>query len=175
VRRSAKATMRDLLTQNPYTPPVNLVRTLTTSFPLFEELLIIRDWLQDIAPCPPPMEATTGYWKFTKHSVLQSLRMGNDRDGLIRQMDPDAVNRGDQKMLASEDAVCCLPCLTDIHESDVFPRFMRFIWFITCMASYVLASCVKLLKRVGRHISRGALPAFEALYSSSGKHFVCEL
>jgi len=104
--------MRGLLTQNPYTPPINLVRTLTTSFPLFEELLIIRDWLQDIAPCPPPTEATTGYWKFTKHSVLQSLRMGNNRDGLVRQMDPDAVNRGDQKMLASEDAVCCHPCLT---------------------------------------------------------------
>lgn len=30
----------------------------------------------------------------------------------MRQMDPDAVNRGDQKMLASEDAVCCHPCLT---------------------------------------------------------------
>lgn len=93
----------------------------------------------------------------------------------MRQMDPDAVNRGDQKMLAPEDAVCCLPCLTGIHESDVFSRFMRFILFVLCMASYVLASCMKLLKHVGRHISRGVLPAYEALYSSSGKHFVCEL
>jgi len=43
------------------------------------------------------------------------------------------------------------------------------------MASYVLAGCMKLLKRVGRHFSRGVLPAYEALYSLSGKHFVCEL
>jgi len=43
------------------------------------------------------------------------------------------------------------------------------------MASYVLASCMKLSKRVGKHFSRGVLPAYEALYSLSGKHFVCEL
>lgn len=104
--RPEKVTMRSLLTQNPYTPSFGLIQTLTTSFPLFEELLIIRDWLEDIAPCPPPTEATTGYWKFTKYGVLQSLRMGNNRDGLVRQMDPDAVNRGDKKTLASEDAVC---------------------------------------------------------------------
>jgi len=52
---------------------------------------------------------------------------------------------------------------------------MKVIWFPPCVTSYVLASCMKLLKRVKRRISRGVLPAYEALYSSSGKHFVREL
>lgn len=100
----SRATARDLLVQNPYTPTATLARAFTASSPLFIELLCVREWLQDIAPLPLPVEATTGYWKFTKHSVMQSLRTGNNKDGLVREMDPDAANRGQGRVLASEDA-----------------------------------------------------------------------
>lgn len=37
---------------------------------------------------------------------MQSLRTGNpQRDGLVTEMDPDAVNRGDGATLASDDTV----------------------------------------------------------------------
>ena len=36
---------------------------------------------------------------------MQSLRTGNPRDGLVTEMDPDAVNRGDGATLAADDAV----------------------------------------------------------------------
>ncbi|KAF9448699.1 hypothetical protein P691DRAFT_759710 [Macrolepiota fuliginosa MF-IS2] len=39
-----------------------------------------------------------------QNSVIQSLRTGNNRDGLVREMDPDAVNRKEGKSLASDDA-----------------------------------------------------------------------
>lgn len=74
--------------------------------PLLSELVIIREWLQETAPSPQHPEATTGYWKFTKHSILQSLRSGTgSRDGLVKQMDPDAVNREEGRSLATDDAV----------------------------------------------------------------------
>ena len=51
-------------------------------------------------------EANTGYWKFTKHSVIQSIRMGSThRDGLVKEMDPDAPNREEGRSLAADDAV----------------------------------------------------------------------
>ncbi|KAF5346850.1 hypothetical protein D9756_010620 [Leucocoprinus leucothites] len=99
-----KKTPRDLLAENPYTPTATLAQALMDSSPLFAELVVVREWLQDTAPLPPPPEANTGYWKFTKHSVMQSLRTGNNRDGLVREMDPDAVNREEGKILASDDA-----------------------------------------------------------------------
>jgi nuclear pore complex protein Nup107 len=74
--------------------------------PLLSELVAVREWLQDTAPPPQHPEATTGYWKFTKHGVLQSLRLGGGaRDGLVKEMDPDVVNRGDGRMLAADDTV----------------------------------------------------------------------
>lgn len=75
--------------------------------PLLSELVVVREWLQDAAPPPHHPEATTGYWKFTKHGVMQALRMGGGgtRDGLVKEMDPDAVNRGDGRMLAADDTV----------------------------------------------------------------------
>ncbi|KXN92482.1 hypothetical protein AN958_07429 [Leucoagaricus sp. SymC.cos] len=100
----AKKTPRDLLAENPYTPTATLAQALMETSPLFSELVVVREWLQDTAPLPSPPEANTGYWKFTKHSVMQSLRTGNNRDGLVREMDPDAVNREEGKTLASDDA-----------------------------------------------------------------------
>ncbi|KIM73767.1 hypothetical protein PILCRDRAFT_828819 [Piloderma croceum F 1598] len=50
-------------------------------------------------------EATTGYWEFTKYSVMQALMTGSGRDGLVREMDPDAINREEGRTLAADDAV----------------------------------------------------------------------
>jgi nuclear pore complex protein Nup107 len=74
--------------------------------PRLTELVVVREWLHDTAPQPQHPEATTGYWKFTKHNVMQSLRTGGGpRDGLVREMDPDAVNREEGRSLAVDDAV----------------------------------------------------------------------
>ncbi|KAJ6620333.1 107-domain-containing protein [Mycena sp. CBHHK59/15] len=97
-------TARDLLAENPYTPTSTLAQAIMNASPLLSELIVVREWLQDTAPSPQHPEATTGYWKFTKHGVIQSLRMGGaPRDGLVKEMDPDAVNRGDGRMLAADD------------------------------------------------------------------------
>lgn len=78
--------------------------------PTLTELNIIREWLQDSAPSPPYSEAATGYWKFTKHRVLQDLRTGSAGaiGGVVTEMDPDAPVRedADGKTLAADDAVC---------------------------------------------------------------------
>lgn len=88
------------------------------SSPTLTELNIIREWLQDSAPPPPYSEAATGYWKFTKHRVLQDLRTGSTgaagsqrgstAGGVVTEMDPDAPVReeGEGKTLAADDAVC---------------------------------------------------------------------
>ncbi|KAK7023754.1 nuclear pore complex protein [Favolaschia claudopus] len=100
-------TARELLAENPYTPTLTLAQAIMHASPLLSELVAVREWLQDSAPPPHHPEATTGYWKFTKHSVMQSMRLGNagggTRDGLVKEMDPDAVNRGDGRMLAADD------------------------------------------------------------------------
>ncbi|KAJ7905257.1 107-domain-containing protein [Mycena olivaceomarginata] len=77
-------TARELLAENPYTPTSTLAQAIMHASPLLSELVVHP-------------EATTGYWKFTKHSIMQSLRLagGGARDGL--------VNRGDGRMLASDD------------------------------------------------------------------------
>ncbi|RDB21680.1 hypothetical protein Hypma_011219 [Hypsizygus marmoreus] len=96
---------RDLLGENPYTPTSTLAQAIMNASPLLSELVVVREWLQETAPLPQHPEATTGYWKFTKHSVMQSLRMGAvHRDGLVKRMDPDAVNRDEGRGLASDDA-----------------------------------------------------------------------
>jgi len=71
---------------------------------LLSELVVVREWLHETAPHPQHPEATTGYWRFTKHSVMQTLRTGSRRDGLVKQMDPDAVNRDGGWTLAADDA-----------------------------------------------------------------------
>lgn len=79
--------------------------------PTLTELNIIREWLQQSAPSPPYSEAATGYWKFTKHRVLQDLRTGSAgaaAGSVVTEMDPDAPVREDTdgKTLAADDAVC---------------------------------------------------------------------
>jgi nuclear pore complex protein Nup107 len=78
------------------------------SSPLLTELIVVREWLQETAPQPVHPEASTGYWKFTKYGVMQALRTGGSggrRDGLVKEMDPDAVSREEGKSLAADDAV----------------------------------------------------------------------
>ncbi|KAI9454791.1 nuclear pore protein 84/107 [Boletus coccyginus] len=96
---------RILLTQNPFTPTLTLAQAIMHASPLLTELVIVREWLHEIASSPQHPEATTGYWKFTKHNVMQALRTGQaTREGLVTEFDPDAVNRGDGKSLAADDA-----------------------------------------------------------------------
>ena len=60
--------------------------------------------MHDTALHPSPPEANTGYWKFTKHTITQNIRTGHTlRDGFVSEMDPDAINRGDGVVLASDD------------------------------------------------------------------------
>jgi len=71
----------------------------------------VRDWLHETAPPPAPPEANTGYWKFTKHTIMQGIRTGHaQREGLVSEMDPDAVNRGDGAGLAADDSVSSSFC-----------------------------------------------------------------
>ncbi|KAJ7749279.1 hypothetical protein DFH07DRAFT_961789 [Mycena maculata] len=73
--------------------------------PLLSELVVIRSGSRTRRRCRHP-EATTGYWKFTKHGVMRALRMGGGGgvcDGLVKEMDPEAVNRGDGRMPAADD------------------------------------------------------------------------
>lgn len=100
---------RQILTENPYTPTSTLAQAIMNTSPLLAELIVVREWLQETAPAPLPVEATTGYWKFTKYNVMQSLRTGaGHRDGLVKEMDPDAVNRDKEsgRGLAADDTVC---------------------------------------------------------------------
>ncbi|KAF9221187.1 hypothetical protein BS17DRAFT_846289 [Gyrodon lividus] len=96
---------RIILAQNPFTPTLTLAQAIMHASPLLTELVIVREWLHETASPLQHPEATTGYWKFTKHNVMQALRTGSGpRDGLVSEFDPDAVNRGDGKSLAADDA-----------------------------------------------------------------------
>jgi nuclear pore complex protein Nup107 len=68
----------------------------------------MREWLHDTAPSPHPPEAATGYWKFTNLRLQQAQRTGDRRDveKLVKELDPDAVNRASGgKVLSADDAV----------------------------------------------------------------------
>lgn len=45
-----------------------------------------------------------GYWKFTQHGIMQAKRTGKGREGLVKQMDPDAIGREEGRGLAVDDA-----------------------------------------------------------------------
>ncbi|KAF9475041.1 hypothetical protein BDN70DRAFT_884207 [Pholiota conissans] len=98
-------TAKELLLENPYTPTSTIIQAILDASPLLSELFVIREWLQESAPAPARPEANTGYWKFTKHTIMQSMRTGQaPRDGLVSDMDPDATNREDGAGLAGDDA-----------------------------------------------------------------------
>lgn len=94
-----------LLAQNPFTPTSTLAQYIMHASPFLAELVVVREWLHEIAPPPHHPEVTTGYWKFTKHNVMQGQRTGTGpKDGLVTDMDPDAVNMGNGRALAVDDA-----------------------------------------------------------------------
>ncbi|KAH7886730.1 nuclear pore protein 84/107 [Phlebopus sp. FC_14] len=96
---------RTLLAQNPFTPTSTLAQAIMHASPLLSELVIVREWLHDTASPPQYPEATTGYWKFTKYNAMQTLRSGAaPREGLVAELDPDAVNKGNGRTLAADDA-----------------------------------------------------------------------
>ncbi|KAH9929251.1 nuclear pore protein 84/107 [Fomitopsis serialis] len=98
---------RSLLASNPYTPPATLAQSIMNASPLLSALVVVREWLHDAASAVPPLDpgATNGYWRFTNHVVKQNLRTGGAAGGIVSEMDPDAVNRGEQaKALAVDDA-----------------------------------------------------------------------
>lgn len=70
---------------------------------LLTELIVIREWLHDTSPAAPIVDATTGYWKLTKHQTMQALRI-NKLDA-VTDLDPDVVSRGSGGALAPDDAV----------------------------------------------------------------------
>ena len=49
IEAEPRPTARDLLAENPYTPSATIVQALVESSPLLQELLVVREWLQDTA------------------------------------------------------------------------------------------------------------------------------
>ncbi|KAI0259467.1 nuclear pore protein 84/107 [Gloeopeniophorella convolvens] len=99
---------RALLNANPYTPTSALAQATMAASRTLAELVVVREWLHDTAPPPPHPDASTGYWRFTKHRVMQNLRTGNTgrtADNVVHEMDPDAVVReaGSGRSLAADD------------------------------------------------------------------------
>ena len=167
---------RDLLSENPYTPTSTLAQAIMNSSPLLSELIVVREWLHDTAPQPQHPEATTGYWKFTKHSIMQALRTGSAyRDGLVREMDPDAMNRGDGRALAADDTVGFLPNLlryNDVKCSRRIARIMKRALHMFCMRMSVQESSKMQSNCAERHTSHGGQPASEDRCCSSGVQLV---
>ncbi|KAN0138564.1 Nuclear pore protein 84/107 [Lactarius tabidus] len=100
---------RTLLAANPYTPTSALAQATMAASRTLSELVVVREWLHDTAPPPPHPDASTGYWRFTKHRVTQGLWTGNTgraADSVVREMDPDSVVREAEagRSLAADDA-----------------------------------------------------------------------
>ena len=112
-----------LLKENPYTPTHTLAQSIMKRSRLLNELVIVREWLHDSAPEPHLPEATIGYWNFTKHRVVHGRRMGNkkDLDTLVAELDPDAVNRDDGRVLSADDAVCFV--WDNLRDRTLIPFF----------------------------------------------------
>ena len=111
-------TAHELLRDNPFTPTSTLAQSIMRHCPLLNELVIVREWLHDCAPAPIVPEAANGYWKFTKHRLTQAQRTGNRKDveTLVQELDPDAVNRDDVRVLAADDAVSVVMFSTNIYH-----------------------------------------------------------
>lgn len=98
---------RTLLASNPYAPPASLAQSIMNASPLLSSLVVVREWLHETATPAATLDpgATTGYWRFTRHVIVQGLRTGRSAGGIVKEMDPDAVNRADGSALAIDDAV----------------------------------------------------------------------
>jgi hypothetical protein len=176
---------RALLSSNPYTPTSVLAQATMASSRTLSELVVVREWLHDTAPPPPRPDASTGYWRFTKHRVTQGLRMGNAgraAENVVREMDPDAVVREAQigRSLAGDDAVretFHVYGPVDSNKSSTFRIFhphratirlcrTRYLRMSALGTSRTPSSCVVM------HTNRGARRAYAAPFSSHGPQFV---
>ncbi|KAF8492248.1 nuclear pore protein 84/107 [Gautieria morchelliformis] len=99
-------TARALLHENPYATPMSLANHIIHHSPILSELIITREWLQDTAPPPQIIETATTYWNFTKLSLMHARRSGiaSTQAKLVKELDPDVVNRESGAVLAAEDA-----------------------------------------------------------------------
>ena len=102
------------LYQNPYAPTSTLAQAILRVSPLLTKLIIVREWLHDTAAQPSIPEATTKYWSFTKHMLVQSQRMSTTpAAGIVDALDPDAMSKNGGH-LASDDAVSVTMYIKDV-------------------------------------------------------------
>ena len=95
---------------NPYTPMSTLAQAILRVSPLLTKLVIVREWLHDTAAQPPIPEATTGYWSFTKHMLVQSQRMSTTpAAAIVDAFNPDATSKN-----GSDDAVSVTMYIKDV-------------------------------------------------------------
>ncbi|KAH8091774.1 nuclear pore protein 84/107 [Cristinia sonorae] len=95
-----------LIATNPYTPTATLAQAIMHASPLLTELVVVREWLHEIALLDPGPGPATGYWKFTKYQIAQNARLGKGKQrdaGVVSEMDPDATSR-EGGVLAADDA-----------------------------------------------------------------------
>lgn len=124
----------ELLAENPYTPPSTLAQAIMHASQLLAELVVVREWLHETAPQPASVDATTGYWKFTKHQVMQALRTNKALS--LSGMDPDAPNREEGGNLAPDDAVSGLSLLCHHARPDMPERHTKKSLLTRCMHMY---------------------------------------
>ena len=137
------------------------------------ELVVVREWLHDTAPPPPHPDASTGYWRFTKHRVTQGLWTGNTgraADSVVREMDPDSVVREAEigRSLAADDAVRDPPSPPSLLllDSDVISSELR-----QSTSTYAFCLCEggeyrrrdQTLSRCASALARGNHPRFSSL------------
>jgi len=106
--QTAPVTPHDLLRNNPFTPTSTLAQAVMQSSRLLTELIVIREWLQDTAPPVQNPGATTGYLPATRHNAslakLISGRPGTNSAALVKELDPDVLNREDGSHYMADDA-----------------------------------------------------------------------
>lgn len=156
---------------NPYTPTSALAQATMAASRTLSELVVVREWLHDTAPPPPHPDASTGYWRFTKHRVTQGLWTGNTgraADSVVREMDPDSVVREAEagRSLAADDAVRYDLPLVLLVGSDVISSELR-----QGAGTYTFCLCPRgehrrrdqALSRCASALARGNYPRFSSL------------
>ena len=172
---------RALLSANPYTPTSALAQATMAASRTLSELVVVREWLHDTAPPAPRPDASTGYWRFTKHRVTQGRWTGNTgraAENVVRQMDPDSVVREAEigRSLAGDDAVRGFCYVKGIGRLN-FKRFFFFRAMTRRCRTRCLHSCALEILRMQSNFvvmrtNRGALRASVDLSSSPGQQFV---
>ena len=144
------------------------------------ELVVVREWLHETAPPPPRPDASTGYWRFTKHRVTQGRWTGNTgraAENVVREMDPDAVVREAEigHSLAGDDAV--RSGFATCPWSHLPPFLLSFRATTRRFPTRCLRMCARGTSMTRSNfavmrINRGAQRASVVLFSSHGPQFV---